>query len=589
MSGHGRKAVLPPARHRAAPRMAPDGLVVTVLNKAGYAREYDFAELPVAGPMQRSLAASFAVQSRNWTSHRSARAGWNRVLLFTDFLSQLQNPPQDLDGLTVLMLQNWRDRHIATNTGKNTLSVVRRLLANDPRLAAGPVAEELARRVPDPAPSKQSYEEAERDRVLLAAQRQFRAAWMRIRENTARLEAWRAGDLVEGSRDWRIGQVLDHLAQSGDVPRRLLPGEQSIVINRRLLGGSSTENTWGRLFLPRRELISLAVLLSSNFAWNMSVYDRMPTPSTAPSAGETASVTYQVQVEKRRSGEGRWFSTENITDSGADSPGRLVTQALEATAWGRALVSRLAPGTDLLMTARTAVLGREPLDLDRPRRVGPLVFGVSDDDAKWWAHSHGLAGSPFQRIRRTTVTREGRPLQHTQGTHESVYVLPDQQVQRASREVFEAGAHEALDQARDGVVIYDNPDAFRICAFKHDNALCEPKPGATAPRQYACQSGCGNTVRTDAHAHQLRQRVKEIEQLATHSPDRIAKRLRANAAKLRATATPTTPPPRLPRPSHEPTARRRTRPQPQGHGPAPERTGHRLQRQPHHRRPRRRG
>ncbi|MEU6321495.1 integrase [Streptomyces sp. NPDC047009] len=90
--------------------------------------------------------------------------------------------------------------------------------------------------------------------------------------------------------------------------------------------------------------------------------------------------------------------------------------------------------------------------------------------------------------------------------------------------------------ARDGVVLYDNPDAFLICAFKHDNALCDPEPGATAPRQYACQSGCGNTVRTDAHAHQMRQRADEIDQLAAYSPVKIAKRLRLNADNLRKTA-----------------------------------------------------
>ena len=84
------------------------------------------------------------------------------------------------------------------------------------------------------------------------------------------------------------------------------------------------------------------MLLTDLFGWNLSVYDRMPAPVRTPSAGETATVTYQVQVEKRRRGGGHWFSTENITDAGASSPGRLITQALEATASGRALAARLA-------------------------------------------------------------------------------------------------------------------------------------------------------------------------------------------------------------------------------------------------------
>ncbi|MFD0076032.1 integrase [Streptomyces sp. NPDC127166] len=90
--------------------------------------------------------------------------------------------------------------------------------------------------------------------------------------------------------------------------------------------------------------------------------------------------------------------------------------------------------------------------------------------------------------------------------------------------------------ARDGIVLYDNPDAFLICAFKHENALCDPEPDATAPRQYACQTGCGNAVRTDTHAAQLRERADEIDQLAAASPEKVAKRLHRNADNLRKTA-----------------------------------------------------
>ncbi|MEV7480412.1 hypothetical protein [Streptomyces halstedii] len=451
MSGRGRKAVLPPSGHRAEPPLAPDGLVVTVTNKAGYKAEFDFAELSVAEPLQRSLATVFAAQSRNWTSHKTARTYWTKIGIFSEFLAQMDSPPDDLDGLTVVTLQSWRKQHISGNTGKGLLSTVRMLLQRDPRLAAGSVAEELARRIPKPKPSKQSYEESERDRVVLAAQRQFRSAWMRISENTRLLNQWQAGGIVESSREGRLGEVLEHLSRTGDVPRTLLPSGQSGATNRRLLGGQAPEKTWGRLFLTREELTALAVVLTDRFGWNLSVYDRVPAPTKAPSAGETASKTYQVQIEKRRAGSGRWFSTENITDSGADSPGRLITQALEATSHGRALANTLAPGTDLLMVARAYRPEQEHVDLDRPAPVGPLAFGVSGEMGKWWARSHGLGGSPFQRARRTTVTDEGRPLQHTQGTHESVYVLPDKRVQRASRDVFEAGAREALEQAKAAV------------------------------------------------------------------------------------------------------------------------------------------
>ncbi|MFJ9583399.1 integrase [Streptomyces acidicola] len=87
--------------------------------------------------------------------------------------------------------------------------------------------------------------------------------------------------------------------------------------------------------------------------------------------------------------------------------------------------------------------------------------------------------------------------------------------------------------ARDGIVLYDNPDAFLICAFKHDNALCEPDPGASAPRQYACQQGCGNAVRTDTHARQMREKADEIDLKATAVPEKLARQLRRNAENFR--------------------------------------------------------
>ncbi|WP_153483626.1 integrase [Streptomyces katsurahamanus] len=90
--------------------------------------------------------------------------------------------------------------------------------------------------------------------------------------------------------------------------------------------------------------------------------------------------------------------------------------------------------------------------------------------------------------------------------------------------------------ARDGAVLYDNPDSMLICVFKRDNALCEPDPGATAPRQYDCQPGCGNAVRTDTHARLLRERADEIEELAAASPGPLGRRLAANADRLRETA-----------------------------------------------------
>lgn len=90
--------------------------------------------------------------------------------------------------------------------------------------------------------------------------------------------------------------------------------------------------------------------------------------------------------------------------------------------------------------------------------------------------------------------------------------------------------------ARDGLVLFDNPDGCLICVFKRDTALCDPGPGSTAPSQHDCQPGCGNAVRTDQHAHDLRERASRADQLAEHAPVPVARRLRAAADRDRAVA-----------------------------------------------------
>ncbi|WP_237533992.1 MULTISPECIES: hypothetical protein [unclassified Streptomyces] len=215
-----------------------------MVNRAGYAKEFDFSELPVPEPLQRSLARLYAARSRTWTSHDTAKTCWSRTMVFATFLSELENTPQDLDGVTVAVLKRWRARHVSTVTGKAVLSTVRLLLQQDPRFSGGPVTKELLRRFPAAKPSKQSYGDDERKHVVLAAQRQFRAARLRIEENTRLLRAWRAGELEEGSRDGRLVEVLDHLSRTGDVPRTILPSGQPHVDDRNLLGGAGTEQTW---------------------------------------------------------------------------------------------------------------------------------------------------------------------------------------------------------------------------------------------------------------------------------------------------------------------------------------------------------
>jgi hypothetical protein len=83
---------------------------------------------------------------------------------------------------------------------------------------AGPVADELARRLRPPANRVQSYGEAEFEIIVVAARRMFRAALLRIETNAEHLHRWRRAEFIAGTQQWLLGEGLDHLAQNGDVP-----------------------------------------------------------------------------------------------------------------------------------------------------------------------------------------------------------------------------------------------------------------------------------------------------------------------------------------------------------------------------------
>ncbi|MFD4476047.1 hypothetical protein ACFWPU_08015 [Streptomyces sp. NPDC058471] len=90
--------------------------------------------------------------------------------------------------------------------------------------------------------------------------------------------------------------------------------------------------------------------------------------------------------------------------------------------------------------------------------------------------------------------------------------------------------------AHDGLVLFDNPDAFLLCAFKRDTALCDPDAGATAPNQFAYQLGCGNAIRTDSHAQAAREHGDRLDERAALMPQPLGDRLRLAADRFRAAA-----------------------------------------------------
>ena len=497
MTGRGRRAALPEAGH-ARPEVlvtgGQGGLAVRHCNRAGRVREYDFTALPVAGPMQASLAALFAAccTPGRWSAHSTSSGWWLALRQFAEFLASRPRPPRDLDELTPGLVRQWMDGiPAAGGGGRAARARVCGLLREDARLQAGPVADELARRRKVRRGQVQSYSEAEFDQIRTAARRQFRAALQRIGDNALHLRRWRENAFAEGSRDWVVGEALDILARTGDLPRDAARNGELKSRYRSAFGTAKGAATWQRLFLTRDEAAGLGVLLVAEFGWNLSVIGDLEVPRASPDQGADGHPVYRIPLEKPRRGPGRYHETRNVADDGAGSPGRLITQALQATRFARAIVGELAPGTGRLVVWRASPSGTYPRkDLDRCPPAGPFRFGITPDAAKKWAAARGLAGSPFRRGRRTVIALDRRePAQHSQETHDRLYVLPDQRVQAEAAEVIAAGAEDAADrcrktvlaaQLRDQPVPGDAATATADCSAYHDSPWPSPGGGCGA-------------------------------------------------------------------------------------------------------------
>ncbi|MFE9806098.1 hypothetical protein [Streptomyces sp. NPDC005548] len=425
----------------------------------GNIQVYDFRTLPVSDSMRQSLARLFAarcVPSR-WTSHYSSRHVWVHLETFTEYLAALGDPPTDIEELSAGVWKEWRlSRRNTQMIGYKELTAVRGLLLDDSRLTAA-AREAISKRIPPPEVTETSFEDGEFDAIASAARRMFRSAHLRITQNARHLVDWRTGAFPRDSDDWLLGEALDCLARTGMVPSYTRTNSYNRIVYRyiRVLGGERPEDTWQRLFLTRMEAVALGVLLMAEHGWNLSVINRLAVPRATPDAGRDGKRIYRVELEKHKRGTGRYFETRNLTDDGADTPGRLITHALEATVFARAAVHELSPGTDRLIVWRT---GKTP-SVDAPREqkkksagVGLFRFGISGSAAKSWAIDAEFASSPFRRGRRTVnVVHRREPGQNSQNTHDSAYVLTDPQAQAAAVPVIAAAAESVVAKAREVV------------------------------------------------------------------------------------------------------------------------------------------
>ncbi|MFA4081351.1 hypothetical protein [Mycobacteroides salmoniphilum] len=283
--------------------------------------------------------------------------------------------------------------------------------------------------------TRAAYSYAEFQEIRARATTLFSTALVRLRANSNHLRRWHAGQFPPGSADWLIGEALEHLSRTGNVPR--YSGYLQVPRRyERALGGSEAINTWGRLFLDRTEINAAITLLAASEGWNRSVIHLLRVPTLDPSVGDDNIDIYPVEINKRRRPAPLRYTSNNLLDSGPDTPGRLLSQLIEATEAARTALQHLGSPTDRLLVWHR-LCGGIPIAVGAPNKCEiPSSTGELQT-----IHLH--------RIRRTVqVLIRKEPAQNTEHTHHSVYRLGDATATDETESVVAQGLNDAVEHAQ---------------------------------------------------------------------------------------------------------------------------------------------
>ncbi|WP_143673834.1 hypothetical protein [Streptomyces sp. or20] len=455
MSTRGRRASLPgDAGHHRTPALAADELLVRHTAEDGVKKaSYDFAQLAVGPRLQRELAEVFAAQCEStgaWRTIPSSEETWRVLRHFSDFLAAEEHVRERLGDLTPEIWAAWRLSRRPDSSGSRQIGKVARLLREHPEVPED-TRNLMKRRTPKPTSTEFAYSDDEFDRIKLAATQTFRRALYRIRGNWKHLQDWRAGRFEEGTRDWLLGKALAHLMRTGETPFYISRRGRQRPDTRytEAMGSDRVEDTWMRLFMTTEEASAMVALLIAAYGWNATPIMEMKVPLATPDAGE-GQIIYRIELEKRRRGKTARYESRNLTDWGADSPGRLITHVIEATTPAReALVNLRAPTTRLVvwrMSQRRVVYGDGLAVLFN----GHLHRLNARADKSWKRMLGDGLSLNLRRLRKTVViAHERQPTQHSQDTHDAVYVLPDPRTHATAQPVIADGIVEAVESARE--------------------------------------------------------------------------------------------------------------------------------------------
>ncbi|MFI9365863.1 hypothetical protein ACIG5E_33150 [Kitasatospora sp. NPDC053057] len=497
----GRPAALPAPGYQAPDRLVLDEgrCTVTFTSEDGrVSQDYDFTCMPVDRELQVAFARAFDRRtgpSGTCKSVSSANGCYYGLRTFAQCLSGLPFPPSRPDQLRPAHLESYRTKYAGQRTLAQRLGGVKRTLraveGTDDAFTSALRSGGITR---DRAPKVSSYSPEEFRRIMTAARSEARATAARIREHRELVEQWRSGtiDRELDSERWQLGQLLDHVETTGDVPRMHRSNGNS-YLPYDLAKRWTVRDLIPMVLLTWRDAMPFLVLLVGLTGQNGGTIIDAPAAVHRPDGGVGGTANGIVELVKPRRGHRShmpvvladlpdWLSTGERDEETGPS---LSTRDELHTPLGVFLLTReltepvrRITGSDRLM----AVRGRKGFRVGRPSGAGLLGTAVAA-----WSRRAGLTSiSPtgsampregevsLPRLRLTVLEQRQQAIAHTDQVLANEYLGRD----RGNITAYQQLVARVLDDQ----VVRARASALMPVLTAADLELARERPGDVAAR-----------------------------------------------------------------------------------------------------------
>lgn len=199
------------------------GLVVVHVDEKGdRTASYDFGRSGFREPLAREVAELFAARctpTGTWRTTPTSKQIWYTLKQFAAWLEEQSPVPSSISDLDSTLWRRWVLSRPGGRAGYRQIAGLASLLREHPQLPSA-TRTVMARRAPVVKSDEPSYSDEELRAISRHARAVFNAAERRIRRNVLLLEQFDRGLVGPDHPDFRVGELLRVIADSGDVPVR---------------------------------------------------------------------------------------------------------------------------------------------------------------------------------------------------------------------------------------------------------------------------------------------------------------------------------------------------------------------------------